>query len=157
MSVTERSSGRLYQFSAYESNETKRRMRSLHSKAWSNEETMEPQIPPENKTWRDKFAAFQQSVTCRFAAPRVTTTVAHPFFSLVLMSGSILTGLFPLSLIGRAVRRSIRRIHSSFSVRSSRTFREYGIQTEGDAIGGATAKQECHRDERAFCQCQSNY
>ncbi|KAH9281567.1 hypothetical protein ECG_05913 [Echinococcus granulosus] len=94
MSVTERSSGRLYQFSAYESNETKRRMRSLHSKAWSNEETMEPQIPPENKTWRDKFAAFQQSVTCRFAAPRVTTTVAHPFFSLVLMSGSILTGLF---------------------------------------------------------------
>ncbi|KAL5965415.1 hypothetical protein TSMEX_006886 [Taenia solium] len=153
MSIAEKSPERFYRFSAYDSNEAKRRMRSLHRKAQSNEEVMEPEALRE-KAWRDRFAAFQLGVTRRVAAPRVTTTVARPFFSLVLMSCSIVTGLFPLHLVGRAVRRSIRRFRSSFIKRSSKTFREYGVQTEDYAIEEISERRDCQRDERAPRQCQ---
>ncbi|VDK24525.1 unnamed protein product [Taenia asiatica] len=53
MSIIEKSTERFYRFSAYDSNEAKRRMRSLHRKAQSNEEVMEPEALCENKTWRD--------------------------------------------------------------------------------------------------------
>lgn len=156
MSITERSTEH-YRFSAYDSNEAKRRMRSLNLRARSNEESMEPETFPENKTWRSRFIAFQQGVTRRIAAPRVTTTVARPFFSLFQMTGSILMGLFPLHLIGRAAGRGIRRFRSSFTIQSSKTFREYGVQTEDGDIEEISEMQNCQRDERAFCQCQPNY
>ena len=139
--------GSSHRFSANDRQETARRLRSVNVEVPETEQSF-----PRKKRCIDRLEAFQKAVNRRIGAPRVTVTNSRPFYSLILMTGSILQGLFPVHLIGRAARSTIRRIRASFSTRSSRVYRDHGVQTEEGAVA-MTARKE---DDSCSTDCPEN-
>ena len=131
----------IYRFSAYDTQEAARRLRSMNDISQVDLEVSEPEPVSTKRRLLDRLSALQRSIARRIGAPRVTITNSRPFYSLLLMTGSILQGIFPLNFIGRAARSTIRWMRDSYSSRSSRRYRDSGVQTEDETLLDSVREQ----------------